>query len=72
MDRPGQIVIVLHDHRLIQPHHFSQAFNGGLVHMFTQPWLALAPCIAIMIVVLAFNFLGDGLRDVLDLSLIHI
>ena len=24
------------------------------------------PCIAIMIVVLAFNFLGDGLRDVLD------
>ena len=34
--------------------------------MFTQPWLALAPCIAIMIVVLAFNFLGDGLRDVLD------
>ena len=26
----------LHDHRLIQPHHFSQAINGGLVHMFTQ------------------------------------
>lgn len=30
------------------------------------PWTALAPSIAIMIVVLAFNFLGDGLRDVLD------
>ena len=36
MDRPGQIVKKLHDHRLIQPHHFSQAVNGGLVHMFTQ------------------------------------
>ena len=36
MDRPGQIVKEPHDHRLIQPHHFSQAVNGGLVHMFTQ------------------------------------
>ena len=34
--------------------------------LFTHPWLALAPSISIMIVVLAFNFLGDGLRDVLD------
>ena len=31
-----------------------------------QPWLAIAPCVAIMIVVMAFNFFGDGLRDVLD------
>ena len=35
-------------------------------YLFTQPILVLAPAIAIMIVVLAFNFLGDGLRDVLD------
>ena len=34
--------------------------------LFSMPWLALAPCITIMIIVLAFNFLGDGLRDVLD------
>ena len=34
--------------------------------MFRFPWLALAPCLAIMTIVLAFNFLGDGLRDVLD------
>ena len=40
--------------------------NQSKQFLFTQPWLALAPCIAIMIVVLAFNFLGDGLRDVLD------
>lgn len=35
-------------------------------YLFTEPWLVIAPSMAIMIVVLAFNFLGDGLRDVLD------
>ena len=40
--------------------------NQGRQFLFTQPWLCMAPCVAIMIVVLAFNFLGDGLRDVLD------
>ncbi|MFZ4618744.1 MAG: ABC transporter permease, partial [Rectinemataceae bacterium] len=30
------------------------------------PWVAIAPGIAILITVLAFNFLGDGLRDALD------
>lgn len=40
--------------------------NQGRQFLFTQPWLCLAPCVAIMIVVLAFNFLGDGLRDALD------
>ena len=38
----------------------------GKKYLFTEPWLSIAPCAAIMIVVLAFNFLGDGLRDVLD------
>ena len=40
--------------------------NQSKQFLFSMPWLALAPCIAIMVVVLAFNFLGDGLRDVLD------
>ena len=40
--------------------------NQSKQFLFTSPWLALAPCLAIMLVVLAFNFLGDGLRDVLD------
>ncbi|TQS70149.1 ABC transporter permease [Rhodobacteraceae bacterium] len=31
-----------------------------------QYWVALSPCIAILMISLAFNFLGDGLRDVLD------
>ncbi len=40
--------------------------NQSKQFLFSQPWLALAPSLAIMIIVLAFNFLGDGLRDVLD------
>ncbi len=34
--------------------------------LFTKPWLVIAPSGAIMLIVLAFNFLGDGLRDALD------
>lgn len=40
--------------------------NTGRQFLYTDPWLSLAPSIAIMLIVLAFNFLGDGLRDVLD------
>jgi peptide/nickel transport system permease protein len=35
-------------------------------YMQASPWLAVFPGAAIMVVVLGFNFLGDGLRDVLD------
>lgn len=31
-----------------------------------QPWLLLAPAICVALIVLSFNFLGDGLRDALD------
>jgi peptide/nickel transport system permease protein len=34
--------------------------------LFTAPWLILAPGVALTITVLAFNLLGDGLRDALD------
>ncbi len=34
--------------------------------MFTAPWKALYPGIAIFITSLAFNYLGDGLRDAID------
>ena len=40
--------------------------NQSKQFLFTMPWLALAPSLSIMLVVLAFNFLGDGLRDALD------
>ena len=36
------------------------------LYVFTAPALAIYPGLAITIVVLAFNFLGDGLRDALD------
>ena len=34
--------------------------------MFTAPWKALYPGLLIFLTVLAFNYLGDGLRDALD------
>ena len=34
--------------------------------MFTAPWKALYPGLLIFVTVLAFNYLGDGLRDALD------
>jgi oligopeptide transport system permease protein len=38
----------------------------GLTSMRAAPYLILAPAAAIAISMLAFNFLGDGLRDALD------
>lgn len=40
--------------------------NAGRQYLYNAPWLSLVPSVAIMLIVLAFNFLGDGLRDVLD------
>ena len=31
-----------------------------------QPFLLLAPALCVALIVLAFTFLGDGLRDALD------
>jgi peptide/nickel transport system permease protein len=44
---------------------------GGMLNMAfrnlnSAPWLSFAPGIAIFLLVLSFNFVGDGLRDVLD------
>ena len=38
----------------------------GKKYLFSAPWVAIMPGVAILITVLAFNFLGDGLRDALD------
>jgi peptide/nickel transport system permease protein len=35
-------------------------------HMRQHPMMAIAPGMAIMITVLAINFIGDALRDALD------
>jgi peptide/nickel transport system permease protein len=40
--------------------------NAGRPFMQTDPYLMIFPGLAIMILVLGFNLLGDGLRDILD------
>jgi peptide/nickel transport system permease protein len=40
--------------------------SDGYPHLMTTPVLSLAPGVAIMLVVFAFNMMGDGLRDALD------
>ncbi len=34
--------------------------------MFERPWLPLIPGLPIVVCSLAFNYIGDGLRDALD------
>ena len=45
--------------------------RSGSQYLETAPWLAFAPGIAIFLTVLAFNFVGDGLRQALDPRLKH-
>ena len=40
--------------------------NDGRGHLFDAPHLVLFPALAVMLAVLAFNFIGDALRDYLD------
>ncbi|HMQ33369.1 MAG TPA: ABC transporter permease [Chloroflexaceae bacterium] len=45
---------------------WGSMLNASRRFMETAPWLAIAPGLSIMLVVLGFNFLGDGMRDALD------
>ena len=40
--------------------------SKGKAYLFAAPWVAIMPGVAILITVMAFNFMGDGLRDALD------
>jgi peptide/nickel transport system permease protein len=40
--------------------------NDGLQLLYTRPWVAIAPGICIVIVCVALNILGDGVRDAFD------
>lgn len=40
--------------------------NGGVRQMEQAPWVLLIPASLLAIILLCFNFLGDGLRDLLD------
>jgi len=45
--------------------------NYGRIHLLDAPHLTVFPGLAIAVLVLGFNFLGDGLRDVLDPKTSH-
>lgn len=45
---------------------WGSMLDDGRRFMELAPWMAIFPGLAIMLAVLGFNLLGDGLRDVLD------
>jgi peptide/nickel transport system permease protein len=45
---------------------WGSMINEGREYLITLPFLCFAPGIAIMLMVFAFNMVGDGLRDALD------
>jgi peptide/nickel transport system permease protein len=45
---------------------WGNMLNEGRTYLETAPWISVFPGMAIMVTVLAFNLLGDGLRDILD------
>jgi len=45
---------------------WGNMLNDAQDYFQSAPWLLLAPGIAILLTVLAVNFVGDGLRDALD------
>ena len=45
---------------------WGSMLNSAQRFIEAAPWLAIFPGLAIFVVVLAFNLLGDGLRDALD------
>ena len=47
---------------------WGNMLNSAQQYLATAPWLAIFPGIAIIIAVCSFNFLGDGLRDALDVG----
>ncbi len=51
---------------------WGSMLSNGRAYLLTAPWLTLFPGLAIMLVVLGFNLIGDGLRDALDPRLSHI
>ncbi|QCO54734.1 ABC transporter permease [Pseudorhodobacter turbinis] len=45
---------------------WGNMLNGAQQYLASAPWLAIIPGITITIAVTSFNFIGDGLRDALD------
>ena len=45
---------------------WGSMLNAAQRFLGQAPWMAIFPGLSIFVVVLAFNLLGDGLRDALD------
>jgi peptide/nickel transport system permease protein len=45
---------------------WGNIISEGKSYLQNAPWIAVFPGIAIILVVLAFNFVGDAVRDALD------
>ena len=45
---------------------WGSMLNEARSHLFDSPHMVFFPALAVMLTVLAFNFIGDGLRDGLD------
>ena len=45
---------------------WGNMLNGAQQYRAAAPWLAIVPGVAITVAVTGFNFIGDGLRDALD------
>ena len=48
------------------PSSWGQMILDGSKSYTAQPWMLIAPSLAVALITLAFTFLGDGLRDALD------
>jgi len=50
---------------------WGNMLGGAQQYLASAPWLAIIPGLAITIAVTSFNFVGDGLRDALDVRNEH-
>jgi oligopeptide transport system permease protein len=48
------------------PTSWGQMIQAGQTAYRNQPWLLIAPSVAVALITLSFTFVGDGLRDALD------
>lgn len=54
------------DKNALFPVSWGNMILDGRAAVSSQPWLLIAPAIAIATITIAFTFIGDGLRDALD------
>ena len=52
----------------VPPPHatWGNILSDGMAYIFDAPWLTLFPGVVILVVVLAFNLFGEGMRDILN------